>query len=68
MYRCFRCHDLTFITLPVVALFLKSPLDTTLRSLHDPVVIFTKMSDSNVDNFVGWLESQYNHKNINHHQ
>jgi len=30
---------MTFIALPVVALFLKSPLDTTLRSLHDPVVI-----------------------------
>ncbi|MFZ2535810.1 ABC transporter permease [Methanothrix sp.] len=30
---------MTFIALPVVALFLRSPLDTTLRSLHDPVVI-----------------------------
>ena len=30
---------LTFIALPVVALFLKSPLDTILRSLHDPVVM-----------------------------
>ena len=30
---------MAFIALPVVALFLKSPLDTTLRSLHDPVVI-----------------------------
>ncbi|MFZ3094616.1 MAG: ABC transporter permease [Methanothrix sp.] len=30
---------ITFIALPVVALFLRSPLDTTLRSLHDPVVI-----------------------------
>ena len=30
---------IAFIALPVVALFLKSPLDTTLRSLHDPVVI-----------------------------
>jgi molybdate transport system permease protein len=30
---------MTFIALPVVALFLKSPLDTTLRSLHDPVVM-----------------------------
>ncbi len=30
---------MTFIALPVVALFLKSPLDTILRSLHDPMVI-----------------------------
>jgi molybdate transport system permease protein len=30
---------MVFIALPVVALFLKSPLDTTLRSLHDPVVL-----------------------------
>jgi molybdate transport system permease protein len=30
---------MTFIALPVVALFLKSPLDTTFRSLHDPMVI-----------------------------
>jgi molybdate transport system permease protein len=30
---------MAFIALPVAALFLKSPLDTTLRSLHDPVVI-----------------------------
>lgn len=30
---------MTFIALPVIALFLKSPLDTTLRSLHDPVVL-----------------------------
>lgn len=30
---------MTFIALPVVALFLKSPLDTILRSLHDPVVM-----------------------------
>lgn len=30
---------LTFIALPVIALFLKSPLDTIFRSLHDPVVI-----------------------------
>ncbi len=30
---------MAFIALPVVALFLKSPLDTTLRSLHDPVVL-----------------------------
>lgn len=30
---------MTFIALPVIALFLKSPLDTTFRSLHDPVVI-----------------------------
>ena len=30
---------IAFIALPVVALFLKSPLDTTLRSLHDPVVM-----------------------------
>ena len=30
---------ISFIVLPVLALFIKSPLDTTLRSLHDPVVI-----------------------------
>ena len=30
---------MAFIALPVVALFLKSPLDTTLRSLHDPMVL-----------------------------
>lgn len=30
---------ISFIALPVFALFVKSPLDTTLRSLHDPVVI-----------------------------
>ncbi len=30
---------MAFIALPVVALFLKSPLDTTLRSLHDPMVM-----------------------------
>jgi molybdate transport system permease protein len=30
---------ISFIALPVLALFIKSPLDTTLRSLHDPVVI-----------------------------
>jgi len=30
---------MTFIALPVVALFLKSPVDTILRSLHDPVVM-----------------------------
>ncbi len=30
---------MAFIALPVVALFLKSPLDTILRSLHDPVVM-----------------------------
>jgi molybdate transport system permease protein len=30
---------MTFIALPVVALFLKSPLDTILRSLNDPVVM-----------------------------
>src|SRR5512137_1717766 len=30
---------LTFIALPVVALFLKSPPDTILRSLHDPLVL-----------------------------
>lgn len=30
---------MAFIALPVVALFLKSPLDTTFRSLHDPMVI-----------------------------
>ncbi|MFB3765125.1 MAG: ABC transporter permease [Methanotrichaceae archaeon] len=28
-----------FIALPIASLFIKSPLDTTLRSLHDPVVI-----------------------------
>lgn len=27
-----------FIALPVASLFIKSPLDTTLRSLHDPIV------------------------------
>jgi molybdate transport system permease protein len=30
---------IAFIALPVAALFLKSPLDTTLASLHDPMVI-----------------------------
>lgn len=30
---------MAFIALPVMALFLKSPLDTTLRSLHDPMVL-----------------------------
>jgi molybdate transport system permease protein len=30
---------MTFIALPVVSLFIKSPLDVTLRSLYDPVVI-----------------------------
>ncbi|MCX6679097.1 MAG: ABC transporter permease [Methanothrix sp.] len=30
---------MTFIALPVVALFLKSPPETILRSLHDPVVM-----------------------------
>jgi molybdate transport system permease protein len=30
---------ISFIALPVLALFIKSPLDTTLRSLNDPVVI-----------------------------
>jgi len=30
---------IAFIALPVVALFLKSPLDTTINSLHDPVVM-----------------------------
>jgi len=30
---------MSFIALPVASLFLKSPLDTTLKSLHDPVVI-----------------------------
>jgi molybdate transport system permease protein len=28
-----------FIALPIASLFIKSPLDTTLRSLHDPVVM-----------------------------
>lgn len=30
---------MTFIALPVASLFIKSPLDATLRSLHDPMVI-----------------------------
>lgn len=30
---------MAFIALPVVALFLKSPLETILRSLHDPMVL-----------------------------
>ena len=30
---------MAFIALPVVSLFLKSPLETTFRSLHDPMVI-----------------------------
>jgi molybdate transport system permease protein len=30
---------MTFIALPVVSLFVKSPLDATLRSLYDPVVM-----------------------------
>lgn len=30
---------MAFIALPVVALFLRSPLDTIMRSLHDPVVM-----------------------------
>ena len=30
---------MAFIALPVAALFLKSPLDTTFRSLHDPMVM-----------------------------
>ena len=30
---------MAFIALPVASLFLKSPLDATLRSLHDPMVI-----------------------------
>lgn len=30
---------MTFIALPVVALFIKSPLDTIIRSLYDPVVM-----------------------------
>jgi molybdate transport system permease protein len=30
---------MSFIALPVTALFLKSPLDTILRSLHDPMVM-----------------------------
>ena len=34
---------IAFIALPVVTLFLKSPLDTTLRSLHDPVVIMAQV-------------------------
>lgn len=33
------CMTLAFITLPVVSLFLKSPLDATLRTLHDPMVM-----------------------------
>ena len=30
---------MAFIALPVVSLFLRSPLETTFRSLHDPMVI-----------------------------
>jgi molybdate transport system permease protein len=30
---------MAFIALPLASLFIKSPLDVTLRSLHDPVVI-----------------------------
>lgn len=30
---------MTFIALPVASLFIKSPLDATLRSMHDPMVI-----------------------------
>lgn len=30
---------MTFIALPVASLFIKSPLDVTLRSLYDPVVM-----------------------------
>jgi molybdate transport system permease protein len=30
---------IAFIALPVASLFVKSPLDTTFRSLHDPIVI-----------------------------
>jgi molybdate transport system permease protein len=30
---------MAFIALPVASLFLKSPLDATIRSLHDPVVM-----------------------------
>jgi len=30
---------MSFIALPIMALFLKSPLDTILRSLHDPMVM-----------------------------
>jgi molybdate transport system permease protein len=35
----FLALAMAFIALPVVALFLKSPSETILRSLHDPVVI-----------------------------
>lgn len=31
--------SVAFIALPVASLFLKSPLETTIRSLHDPVVM-----------------------------
>jgi molybdate transport system permease protein len=30
---------MAFIALPVASLFIKSPMDTTIRSLHDPVVM-----------------------------
>jgi molybdate transport system permease protein len=30
---------MAFIALPVIALFLRSPLETTIESLHDPVVL-----------------------------
>ncbi len=30
---------MAFIALPVASLFIKSPLDTTLKSLHDPIVM-----------------------------
>ncbi len=33
------CLTMAFIALPVASLFLKSPMDATLRSLHDPLVI-----------------------------
>jgi molybdate transport system permease protein len=33
------CLTMAFIALPVASLFLKSPLDATLRSLHDPLVM-----------------------------
>ena len=35
----FLILSMAFIALPVIALFLKSPLDTTLRSVQDPMVV-----------------------------
>lgn len=33
------CMTMAFIALPIASLFLKSPLDATLRSIQDPVVV-----------------------------